>query len=114
MSDYGLGRLDRDALDRHITGNYGEDQFKDGVEWDICGEPLDADEADDGDYCVNPFPCSEHPPKAQGLFKPGSPNYDPDYDGDDLDGGLSMSQIRELEQIGMDADNAAVGTESEA
>jgi DnaJ-class molecular chaperone len=34
MSDY--HRLDREALDRHITGNYGEDQFP-GIECGECG-----------------------------------------------------------------------------
>lgn len=37
MSDY--NRIDDAALDRHITGNYGEDQFKkfDEVECCACG-----------------------------------------------------------------------------
>lgn len=64
---------ERDSLDRHITGNFGEDQFRDEAEGpDICGHPLDAD--DDGarqsdqsygdeapeEYCINAYPCKEH------------------------------------------------------
>lgn len=43
MSDrWGDSQRDRDALDRHITGNYGEDQFK-GSPYSPeseCGEPV--------------------------------------------------------------------------
>ena len=34
MSNY--GQLDGAALDRHITGNYGEDQFKGSIECPKC------------------------------------------------------------------------------
>lgn len=31
MDRWGDSQRDRDALDRHITGNYGEDQFRDEI-----------------------------------------------------------------------------------
>jgi hypothetical protein len=37
-----MGQRERDALDRYITGNYGEDQFKDyGPEVRLCGKEHD-------------------------------------------------------------------------
>lgn len=43
MSDYGL---DGAKLDRHITGNYGQDRERDEVEYD----PDDFDHDEDGGY----------------------------------------------------------------
>lgn len=41
-----MADLDRDALDRYITGNYGEDQYADAdcpevPDCTVCGEPAD-------------------------------------------------------------------------
>lgn len=43
MSVYGF---DASALDRHITGNYGEDQYDNGVPCATHGFDCDADEDD--------------------------------------------------------------------
>ena len=46
-----MGQRERDALDRHITGNYGEDQFKDyGPEVRYCGKVHDGPCAEEDAY----------------------------------------------------------------
>lgn len=52
MSDY--NRIDGAALDRWITGNYGEDQVRDS------GEPCDCGDADGLHYHCDDCP-STHP-----------------------------------------------------
>jgi hypothetical protein len=59
MSDY--GRINGAELDRHITGNYGEDQFKNG--------PGDCqDECDEIDEC----PYLWHKADCEAARKEGS------------------------------------------
>jgi hypothetical protein len=38
-----MNQRERDALDRHITGNYGADQFRDEDDYEciFCGEEVD-------------------------------------------------------------------------
>jgi len=33
--------LDKDALDRYITGNYGEDQFTDNIDFDMLRRQIE-------------------------------------------------------------------------
>ena len=33
--------LDKDALDRYITGNYGEDQFTDNIDFDMLRQQIE-------------------------------------------------------------------------
>lgn len=48
-----MDRREAAALDRHITGNYGEDQFPDDFEpHDICQQAGCVEEAEDGVLCV--------------------------------------------------------------
>lgn len=65
MSDFGWGsQRDRDALDRYITGNYGEDQLRNLDESDmpdICGAPTTEPEDGEDSMCARPFPCAKHP-----------------------------------------------------
>ena len=44
------GRIDYDALDRYITGNYGEDQYADDIYPDEGIDLSDAEEYLDDDY----------------------------------------------------------------
>lgn len=48
-----MTRQEREALDRHITGNYGEDQFKD-EERCSCGAP---------EPCMAPRYGGQHVPR---------------------------------------------------
>ena len=61
MSEY--GRLDPVALDRWITGNYGEDQFTDEDEWEEVEDPRDPDAEyeEDYEYRNGPTPDPEIP-----------------------------------------------------
>lgn len=45
-------QLDRNALDRYITGNYGEDRYRGMVECQVCGELYDPDDSQECPNCT--------------------------------------------------------------